>query len=114
MRLVIATVALVLSWPVTSFSRKHRHQAHQDVKNIVSHVDASSTLFPRSSSGNDDQLSKSDTAISFNTLTVIGSTRSDHIQKKVQQTHLGIPVFGHSFVIGKRCVEFILHSSGPQ
>ena len=111
MYLVIATVALMLSGALASSNHQH-HSA----KNIVSHVDASSTLFPRSSSGNDDddQHSQLSTAITFNTLSVISSSRSDHIQKKVQQTHLGIPVFGHSFVIGKRCVECILHSSGPQ
>ena len=100
MRLLAATVTLIMSGLVASASR--HHGPHNAENMIVSHAEASSTLFIRSSLDANDPHRKPSTPISFKTLSVISSSRSDHVQKKVQQTHLGLPVFGHSFVIGER------------
>ena len=105
----IDVVVLLFQTAILTNARAAKHAA-------VSHVDASTFLFPPAAGTMRRSLLRSDDeedermSLTYETLSVVDNPITGQLQKKVQQMHHGLPVFGHSFVIGENLPHTYLDS----
>ena len=112
---LLASSAVLSSVTVAPVAADQSNSLHvrstPKLRGVVSHMDVASFLFPSSAKGEHDHDVRRSLllhnhqqrrqAISLETLSITENpSMPSQLQKKVQQTHLGLPVFGHSFVLG--------------